>query len=207
MLPRVAVVRTDDSEERSASIIRVTTICELGTLAVTTKRWRCEEILLNNIKEYLEFLRSVRRLLVTANVVPSLPILVTLMIEALSSSETSVRTRSTRHKILLDYITSQPIRCYRFCIITQDLRLETMTWELTFEAPCSPTAGLEHRYWSEVEGRGLATATSKPHVIVVLSRLVAPFFNEHCNRKTSAFKQAGEVIAASNGLKEALQGL
>jgi hypothetical protein len=38
----------------------------------------------------------VRRLLVTANVVPSSPILVTLMVEALRSSETSVLTRATR---------------------------------------------------------------------------------------------------------------
>jgi hypothetical protein len=36
----------------------------------------------------------VRRLLVTVSVVPSLPILVTLMKEALSSSETSVLTFS-----------------------------------------------------------------------------------------------------------------
>jgi hypothetical protein len=42
------------------------------------------------------FLRSVRRLLVTASVAPSLPILVTLMKEALRSSETSVLTRVTR---------------------------------------------------------------------------------------------------------------
>jgi hypothetical protein len=42
------------------------------------------------------FLRSVRRLLVTASAVPSSPILVTLMKEALSSSETSVLTRATR---------------------------------------------------------------------------------------------------------------
>jgi hypothetical protein len=40
-------------------------------------------------------LRSVCRLLVTASVVPSSPILVTLM-EALRSSETSVLTRATR---------------------------------------------------------------------------------------------------------------
>jgi hypothetical protein len=40
-------------------------------------------------------IRSVRRLLVTASVVPSSPILVTLMKEALSSSETSVLTRAT----------------------------------------------------------------------------------------------------------------
>jgi hypothetical protein len=44
-------------------------------------------------------LRSVRRLLVKASVVPSSPILVTLMEEALSSSETSVLTRATRHNI------------------------------------------------------------------------------------------------------------
>jgi hypothetical protein len=41
----------------------------------------------------------VRRLLVTANVVSSLPILVTLIKEALSSSETSVLTRATRRNI------------------------------------------------------------------------------------------------------------
>jgi hypothetical protein len=42
---------------------------------------------------------SVRRLLVTASVVPSSPILVTLMKEALSSSETSVLTRAARRNI------------------------------------------------------------------------------------------------------------
>jgi hypothetical protein len=74
MLCRLALVRTDVSEECSASIIRVTRISELRTtLAVTS---------------------SVRRLLVTANVVPSSPILVTLMKEALSSSETSVLYKS-----------------------------------------------------------------------------------------------------------------
>jgi hypothetical protein len=39
MLRRVALVRTDVSEERSASFINVTTIGELGTtLAVTNNR-------------------------------------------------------------------------------------------------------------------------------------------------------------------------
>jgi hypothetical protein len=39
MLRRVALVRTDVSEEYSASIIRVTRICEIGTtLAVTSNR-------------------------------------------------------------------------------------------------------------------------------------------------------------------------
>jgi hypothetical protein len=72
MLRCVALVRTDVSEERSASFIRVTKI--------------------------------VRRLLVTASVVPSSPILVTLMKEELHSCETSVLTRATGRNIPEDAI-------------------------------------------------------------------------------------------------------
>jgi hypothetical protein len=42
--------------------------------------------------------------LVTANVVPSLKILVTLMMEALNSSETPILARLTRRNILEDFI-------------------------------------------------------------------------------------------------------
>jgi hypothetical protein len=72
----VSLVRSDVSEELSAYIIRVTRIGELGTTLTVTSNF--------------VFLRSVCRLVVTANVVSSSPILVTLIMEALSSSETSV---------------------------------------------------------------------------------------------------------------------
>jgi hypothetical protein len=68
------------------------------TLAVTSNDVCCEEIVSRTVRVIILFLRSALRLLVTANV-PSSPILVTLMKEALGFSETSVlpRRRHSTH--------------------------------------------------------------------------------------------------------------
>jgi hypothetical protein len=114
MLCHVALVRTDDSEECSTSIIRVTRIGELGTtLAVTNNgrtlrrndivflRSACQlPVTANAIPSSLRrngivFLHSMHQLPVTANVVSSSPILVSLMMEVLRSSKTLVLTRAT----------------------------------------------------------------------------------------------------------------
>jgi hypothetical protein len=80
MWHRVTLGRTDVSEERIASIIRVETISELVVV-----------------------LRSMRQFLVITNVVPSPRILSTLILEATRFSETSVLP-ATRHHIPEDSI-------------------------------------------------------------------------------------------------------
>jgi hypothetical protein len=99
MLCSVALVRPDVSEERRTSIIRLTRIGELGTtLAITSSRRTLRR------NPHIVFLRSVRRVLVTANVVPSSPILLTQMMEAHLYSELSILKRTTRRHILEDGI-------------------------------------------------------------------------------------------------------
>jgi hypothetical protein len=87
MLHRVVLVRTDVSEELSASFIRVTRIGEASSFL-----------------SHLVFLRIVRQLLVTASAAPSSPILVTLMKAAIRPCETSYLTRPTRRNIPEDTI-------------------------------------------------------------------------------------------------------
>jgi hypothetical protein len=60
-------------------------------------------LVITDVSEY-RILHSVRRLLVTANVVPNSQILVTLMMEATRSSETSILTRATLRDIPKDGI-------------------------------------------------------------------------------------------------------
>jgi hypothetical protein len=71
-------LRADVSEERTASIIWVTRVGELGTtLAVTSNRSNCEEILADSV---------------------------TLMMQALRSTQKSILTRATRRNITEDCI-------------------------------------------------------------------------------------------------------
>jgi hypothetical protein len=94
MLRRMALIRTDISEELIASIIRATIIGDLGaTLAVSSYR-----------STHIVFLHSFLRVLGIVNFVPSSPILVTLMMVALRSSETSAVTRAALRNIPGDCI-------------------------------------------------------------------------------------------------------
>jgi hypothetical protein len=85
MLRRVALDRTDVSEERIASIIIITRIDEIGTT-------------------YILFLRSILQLLLSVNVVPISLIIFNLMIEAIRSSQTSILTTVTRFNVPEDDI-------------------------------------------------------------------------------------------------------
>jgi hypothetical protein len=103
ILHRVALARTNVSEKCIASIIKVTRIVVLWTLTKLATEAHCEEMLL-----------------VTANVVPSSPILPILMMEAIRSSEASALTRTWRLHIPEDgilqlYVTLLLILLYLYC--------------------------------------------------------------------------------------------
>jgi hypothetical protein len=116
MLRRTALVGIEVTGKHIASIIRVTRVGELGTSAVTSNRrtlrrstdisgeyiaaiimvieiGEIKTLAVNNI--LIDFLR----LLVIANAVLISQILVTLMMKAIRSSETSVLTRPSRRNI------------------------------------------------------------------------------------------------------------
>jgi hypothetical protein len=97
MLRCVALIRTDVSEERFASIIRVKRI-ELGETVAVTSNW-------------ITLQESMLQLLVTANIIPNLSILITLIMDVIHSSEMLVLTRVMRRKIADDGILHHPT-CY-----------------------------------------------------------------------------------------------
>jgi hypothetical protein len=91
---RMALVRTDVSDERFASIIMMTRISELGTTLSTVS--------------------SVIQLLVILNIVPSSRNLYTLVMEALRPPETSALTRPTRCHVPEDGILQETFLKHMF---------------------------------------------------------------------------------------------
>jgi hypothetical protein len=149
MLHSVALVKTDVSEELSSSFIRVTRIGEVGrTLA------------------HLVFFRSVRRLLVSASVVPSSPILVSLMKDAPSSSETSVLTRAEQRNILEDTILQENTILYIHSLI---LLYCIMLNQLSTEATVPYTSQHTNFQWNALTSRyvtGAPRTGNTMHTIV-----------------------------------------
>jgi hypothetical protein len=107
ILCRVALVRTDVSEDRSASIIRVTRIVELNV--------NRNEQPTHAAKKYYVLIFLILVLILETNVVPSSPILVTLMSEGYPFLRNFGLTKATWHHIPEDHMRNSHRRDYGLC--------------------------------------------------------------------------------------------
>jgi hypothetical protein len=107
MLRRVALVRTDFSEQEFVSIIKLTRIGDLGTTLLL--------------------------LLITTNVIPSSPIHVTLIMEGMHFYEMSVLTKTTLRNIKEDGII--PIQHRENLYLSCYFDVEVYAWKEMFRLP------------------------------------------------------------------------